>query len=96
MAEGKFRQDLFYRINVMRINSPALAEHAEDIPQIATHYLQHYSRMFLKPMHAITAEAMTMLQNYYLAGQCAPSSRIRFSAQSSWRRARRSGPKTCR
>ncbi len=52
----------------MRINSPALAEHAEDIPQIATHYLQHYSRMFLKPMHAITAEAMTMLQNYTWPG----------------------------
>lgn len=68
VAEGKFRQDLFYRINVMRISSPALAEHAEDIPQIATHYLQHYSQMFLKPMHAISAEAMTMLQNYTWPG----------------------------
>jgi DNA-binding NtrC family response regulator len=68
VAEGKFRQDLFYRINVMRINSPALAEHAEDIPQIATHYLQHYAQMFLKPMHAISADAMTMLQNYTWPG----------------------------
>ncbi len=68
VAEGKFRQDLFYRINVMRINSPALAEHAEDIPQIATHYLQHYAQMFLKPMHAISADAMTLLQNYTWPG----------------------------
>lgn len=64
VAEGKFRQDLYYRINVMRINSPALADHSEDIPQIASHYLQHYSRMFNKPMQAISPEAMTMLQNY--------------------------------
>ncbi|HVZ82886.1 MAG TPA: sigma-54 dependent transcriptional regulator [Terracidiphilus sp.] len=68
VAEGKFRQDLFYRINVMRIGSPALAEHAEDIPLIAAHYLRHYSTMFQKPMHAISAEAMTMLQNYAWPG----------------------------
>ena len=64
MAEGKFRQDLYYRINVMRIVSPSLADHAEDIPQIATHYLKHYSQLFQKPMQAIEPEAMAMLQNY--------------------------------
>jgi DNA-binding NtrC family response regulator len=68
VAEGKFRQDLYYRINVMRINSPALAEHAEDIPQIATHYLNHYSQIFQKPMQSISAEAMAMLQNYTWPG----------------------------
>ena len=64
VAEGKFRQDLYYRINVMRINSPSLADHAEDIPQIATHYLKHYSKLFQKPMEAIGTEAMAMLQSY--------------------------------
>lgn len=64
VAEGKFRQDLFYRINVMRIVSPALADHPEDIPQIANHYLKHYSELFQKPMQTITPEAMTMLQSY--------------------------------
>src|SRR6185312_7389561 len=63
VAEGKFRQDLFYRINVMRIESPALREHAEDIPEIAQHLLQHYSRMFQKPMDRIEPDAMEMLQN---------------------------------
>jgi DNA-binding NtrC family response regulator len=63
VAEGKFRQDLFYRINVMRIESPALREHAEDIPEIAQHFLQHYSRMFQKPMDRIEPDAMEMLQN---------------------------------
>jgi DNA-binding NtrC family response regulator len=68
VAEGKFRQDLYYRINVMRIVSPALADHAEDIPQIAAHYLQHYARMFAKPMESIAPEAMTLLQNYAWPG----------------------------
>jgi len=64
VAEGKFRQDLYYRINVMRIVSPALADHAEDIPQIANHYLKHYSELFQKPMQSIAPEAMAILQNY--------------------------------
>jgi len=64
VAEGKFRQDLFYRINVMRIESPSLQEHPEDIPQIAEHFLRHYSQMFQKPMDAIEPEAVQMLQNY--------------------------------
>ena len=68
VAEGKFRQDLFYRINVMRIVSPALADHAEDIPQIAMYYLRHYSQLFEKPMQGIDPDAMTMLQGYTWPG----------------------------
>jgi DNA-binding NtrC family response regulator len=68
VSEGKFRQDLYYRINVMRINSPSLVEHPEDIPQIATHYLLHYSELFQKPMQAIGVEAMAMLQSYTWPG----------------------------
>jgi DNA-binding NtrC family response regulator len=64
VAEGKFRQDLFYRINVMRIESPALNEHPEDIPQIAGHFLRHYSQTFQKPMDSIEPAAMQMLQSY--------------------------------
>jgi DNA-binding NtrC family response regulator len=64
VAEGKFRQDLFYRINVMRIESPALQEHPEDVPQIAEHFLRHYAQMFQKPMEKIEPEAMRMLQSY--------------------------------
>jgi DNA-binding NtrC family response regulator len=64
VAEGKFRQDLYYRINVMRIESPALQEHPEDIPQIAEHFLRHYSKMFQKPMDSIEPDALHMLQTY--------------------------------
>ncbi|MFP5238182.1 MAG: sigma-54 interaction domain-containing protein [Acidobacteriota bacterium] len=68
VAQGKFRQDLYYRINVMKIDTPALQEHAEDIPQIAMHFLQHYAQVFQKPMEAIDPEAMGLLQNYAWPG----------------------------
>src|SRR5580692_3701088 len=64
VAEGKFRQDLYYRIHVMRIESPQLQEHPEDIPLIAKHFLRHYSQIFQKPMDTIEADAMQMLQSY--------------------------------
>src|ERR1700677_3747637 len=64
VAEGKFRQDLYYRINVMRIESPPLQDRTEDIPQIAEYFLRHYSKMFQKPMDTIEADAMQMLQTY--------------------------------
>ena len=64
VAQGKFRQDLYYRINVMKIETPALQEHTEDIPQIATHFLRHYSDLFQKPMAAIQPAAMSLLQSY--------------------------------
>ena len=68
VAEGKFRQDLYYRINVMRVESPALREHPEDVPRIATHFLRHYAQVFQKPMDEIEPEAMSMLQSYSWPG----------------------------
>jgi DNA-binding NtrC family response regulator len=68
VAEGKFRQDLFYRINVMRIDAPALQEHPEDIPKIAKHFLRHYAQVFQKPMESIEADAMAMLASYSWPG----------------------------
>jgi DNA-binding NtrC family response regulator len=68
VAEGKFRQDLFYRINVMRIESPSLQDRAEDIPRLAAHFLRHYSQMFQKPMENIAPDALATLQNYLWPG----------------------------
>jgi DNA-binding NtrC family response regulator len=68
VAEGKFRQDLFYRINVMRIESPTLQEHPEDIPSIAKYFLQKYSQTFQKPMDGFAPDAMEMLQGYTWPG----------------------------
>jgi DNA-binding NtrC family response regulator len=68
VAEGKFRQDLYYRINVMRIETPALQDHPEDIPQIAAHYQRHYAKLFQKPITDIGAEAMDVLRGYSWPG----------------------------
>jgi DNA-binding NtrC family response regulator len=68
VTEGKFRQDLFYRINVMRIESPPLREHPEDIPAIAGHLLRHYAQNFQKPMGSIDPRAMEMLRSYSWPG----------------------------
>ncbi len=63
VAEGKFRQDLYYRINVMRIESPPLRERPEDIPLIARHFMRHYAGVFQKPMEDIERDALEALQS---------------------------------
>jgi DNA-binding NtrC family response regulator len=68
VAEGKFRQDLFYRINVMQIESPRLREHPEDIPSIALNFLQRYAANFQKPMEGIEPDALEMMRNYSWPG----------------------------
>jgi DNA-binding NtrC family response regulator len=68
VTEGKFRQDLYYRINVMQIVSPSLQEHPEDIPLIARHFIRHYSEVFQKPMVDIEPEALYLLQSYTWPG----------------------------
>jgi DNA-binding NtrC family response regulator len=68
VAEGKFRQDLFYRINVMCIETPPLRERIEDIPLIARHFLGHYAGVFQKPMDSIQPEALEMLQSFRWPG----------------------------
>ena len=50
VEEGTFRQDLYYRINVMGIKAPPLRDHAEDIPELAQHFLGEYSRIYRKPV----------------------------------------------
>ena len=64
VAEGKFRQDLYYRINVMCIESPPLQDRPEDIPLIANHFMRHYAAIFQKPMDSIETTALEMLRSY--------------------------------
>jgi DNA-binding NtrC family response regulator len=68
VAQGTFRQDLYYRINVMRIDAPPLQEHPEDILQIAEHFLRQYSEMYQKPMASIEPAAAAALQTYSWPG----------------------------
>ncbi|HKO20612.1 MAG TPA: sigma-54 dependent transcriptional regulator, partial [Acidobacteriaceae bacterium] len=64
VAQGTFRQDLYYRINVMRIHAPSLSERREDITEIATHFLGMYSESYQKPMSGIEPEAIAALESY--------------------------------
>jgi DNA-binding NtrC family response regulator len=68
VAQGKFRLDLFYRINVMKVTAPALQERVEDIPQIAMHFLRQYSEIYQKVVDDIRPGAMALLQSYSWPG----------------------------
>ena len=68
VSQGKFRLDLYYRINVMKITAPPLQERVEDIPQIANHFLRHYSKIYQKEMGQIDPAAMAQLQSYSWPG----------------------------
>ncbi len=60
---GKFREDLFYRLNVIRVDIPPLRERREDIPILATHFAQKYARVANQPP-AVSPEAMAVLINF--------------------------------
>ncbi len=64
MKEGRFREDLFYRLNVVPIHLPPLKERAEDIPALAQHFLKKYSEKRKKSVTGISEEAMRALEAY--------------------------------
>jgi DNA-binding NtrC family response regulator len=68
VSEGTFRQDLFYRINVLQIVAPPLREHIEDVPLIASHFLRHYSQTFRNSIMDIEPDAFVLLQGYTWPG----------------------------
>jgi DNA-binding NtrC family response regulator len=66
--EAKFRQDLFYRLNVITITLPALRERGEDVKLLARHYIYHYNKKFRKKIEGITPEAEQLLVDYHWPG----------------------------
>lgn len=68
VAEGKFRQDLYYRINVVQIDLPSLRERANDIPLLAAHFLDGFAAELGKELIGFTDEAMAALVRYNFPG----------------------------
>ena len=64
IEEGKFRPDLYYRLNVFHIELPPLREHREDIPPLVDHFVRKFNREMNKKITRITTGAMNMLQQY--------------------------------
>jgi two-component system response regulator PilR (NtrC family) len=64
IAEGRFREDLYYRLSVIPILVPALRERREDIPLLARHFLERFRKTMEKPIEGISPEAMNRLELY--------------------------------
>jgi len=68
VREGKFREDLFYRLNVITVDLPPLRQRKEDIPLLIDFFLRKYSEENQRPTHRITPEAMRPMLNYSWPG----------------------------
>ncbi|MBI4740027.1 MAG: sigma-54-dependent Fis family transcriptional regulator [Betaproteobacteria bacterium] len=68
VAAGRFRADLYYRINVVALRIPPLRERPEDVMSLALHFLDHYNRKFGKEVGAFTPEAATALEAAHWPG----------------------------
>jgi DNA-binding NtrC family response regulator len=68
VAEGRFRSDLFFRLNVVRITVPALREHSEDVPTLAAHFIARFNQDMKRQVRGVSAPAMEMLRAYHWPG----------------------------
>ncbi len=68
VSEGSFREDLFYRLNVITIDLPPLRERGSDIPLLARHFLQKYNQEYGREINDISQEAINIMLNYSFPG----------------------------
>jgi two-component system nitrogen regulation response regulator NtrX len=64
IAEGRFREDLYYRLNVVPVDIPPLAQRREDIPPLVEHFVAHYAAERRVPTPEVAPDAMVALQSY--------------------------------
>jgi len=68
VKDGKFRDDLYYRINVIPIRMPPLRERLEDLPELARFFVRRYNAKFRKQIHGISEAALKILGSYWWPG----------------------------
>jgi transcriptional regulator with PAS, ATPase and Fis domain len=68
MTEGTFRQDLFYRLNVVRITLPPLRDRREDIQALVSHFLRRFNRRFHRDVRGMAPDALAALTAYSFPG----------------------------
>ncbi|PYR55182.1 MAG: sigma-54-dependent Fis family transcriptional regulator, partial [Acidobacteria bacterium] len=68
VKEGRFREDLYYRINVIPIRMPPLRDRIEDLPELARLFLDRYKGKFRKPIKGIADSALRILASYWWPG----------------------------
>jgi two-component system response regulator PilR (NtrC family) len=68
VRESRFREDLYFRLNVITINLPPLHERSEDIPLLVNHFLKHYAEENEKEIEEVTSGAMQTLLDYHWPG----------------------------
>ena len=68
VAEGRFREDLYYRINVIQVHLPPLRDRREDVPLLAEHFLAKYAQGVEKPVRGISRDALALLSAYAWPG----------------------------
>jgi DNA-binding NtrC family response regulator len=68
VKDGRFREDLYYRINVIPIRMPPLRDRIEDLPELARLFLDRYKNKFRKPLRGISESALKILMSYWWPG----------------------------
>jgi DNA-binding NtrC family response regulator len=68
IAEGKFREDLYYRLSMVELKVPPLRERLEDVPLLARHFAQKFSREFGKQINGLTPRALIVLERHSWPG----------------------------
>jgi PAS domain S-box-containing protein len=68
VAQGQFRDDLFFRLNVIKIPLPPLSEHREDIPLLVDHFLLKFNKLKQKEIESVSTEVLNLLMQYDYPG----------------------------
>jgi two-component system response regulator AtoC len=68
IAAGAFREDLFYRINVVNISMPSLHERGADIPQLVEYFLEHFNMIYNRKAQPLSSSLMKLLRAYHWPG----------------------------